>query len=147
MEEINKNSLDDNLPSFVIPNTLIRQELDDLRVQTRALFAVMGIFAFLTIMTVSQAIISLFRINEYKCFILLSLGRPRAERWRGIVLPLVVAQVLIFIVCYAITGKQGLKAHLTLQATEIAFSIAVIVISEKKNIINVAKERGIICRL
>lgn len=140
MEEINKNSLDDNLPSFVIPNTLIRQELDDLRVQTRALFAVMGIFAFLTIMTVSQAIISLFRINEYKCFILLSLGRPRAERWRGIVLPLVVAQVLIFIVCYAITGKQGLKAHLTLQATEIAFSIAVIVISEKKNIINVLKK-------
>lgn len=100
----------------------------------------MGIFTFLTIMTVSQAIISLFRINEYKCFILLSLGRPRAERWRGIVLPLVVAQVLIFIVCYAITGKQGLKAHLTLQATEIAFSIAVIVISEKKNIINVLKK-------
>ena len=140
MEELKKNSLDDNLINFVIPNTIIRQEIDELRVQTRALLAVAGIFTLLMIITISQAIASLFRINEYRCFVLLSLGRSRAERWRRIIIPLAIAQIIILLAGYAITRQHGIGLLLIVQILEVTFAFALMAVGEKKNIIKVLKK-------
>lgn len=140
MNALKSNSLDDNLPNFVLPNTLILQEIDDLRSQTQALLVVMAAFTALIVVAVCQAIASLFRLNEYKCFILLSLGKPKMMALCGIIIPVVIAQALISIVGIVLFGEEALNSLLVVQAIELCFVFVIILIGEKKNLMNVLKK-------
>jgi len=140
MDELKSNSLDDNLSSFVQPNMLIMQEIDELRVQTNTLLIVLALFIILMLIAIYQAIASMFRLNEYKCFILLSLGRPKAETLRGILLPIVVAQAMIFAGGVILFGWKNLLALLIVQSVEIIIAVIMISAGEKKNILSVLKK-------
>lgn len=140
MNELKSNSLDDNLPNFIQPNMLIMQEIDELREQTNALLVVIAFFICLTLIAIYQAIASMFRLNEYKFFILLSLGRPKRETLRGILLPMIAAQSLIFVGALILFGWKSLTPLLIVQSVEIIIAFIMISTGEKKNILSVLKK-------
>ena len=134
------NSLEDNFPYFVQSNTLVFQQIDELRSQTYALLAVLLIVIAVMLLNIVQGIVSLFRLNEYRCFILMSLGRPKPETLRCILVPIALAQIVIVgasLLLYG--GKNGLSLVIVL-TFEISFAIAIALLNEKKNILNVLKK-------
>lgn len=140
LDVLKANSLEDNFPYFVQSNTLVFQQIDVLRSQTYALLAVLLIVIAVMLLNIVQGIVSLFRLNEYRCFILMSLGRPKPETLRCILVPIALAQIVIVgasLLLYG--GKNGLSLVIVL-TFEICFVIAITLLNERKNILNVLKK-------
>lgn len=140
LDELKELSLEDNFPYFVQSNTLVLQQIDELRSQTYALFAVLSIVIAMMLLNIIQAIVTLFRLNEYRCFTLMSLGRPKVETLRNILIPIAFAQVAIVGLSLILNGGKNWISLIIVQILEICFAIAIVLLSERKNILNVLKK-------